>query len=605
MVQVPVPVEPVPADQVPADQVPFDQAPVKRGLVGPLVLYTNDARRGRLVAAANATARQRGVVPGMTLAQLTAICPEAKWSEHDPSADVEELLTIAEGLQQFCPLVGLETLGRQLWAGRSIHQSQGIFLDITGLAAWYGSEMRLGVAIQRWLAGERLLCTIGIAGSVGAAWAIANYRCRHQITDAMLRLESGEEFPADGDWVFEVAPGADMPESLGRYPIESLRLELDVVAKLHRLGIKTVSALLQLPRASLTSRFGPELLERIDQTIHGRDELIRSCSVGTPMEIDIELEHVVFDLVSLEGILRQASIELCKRLDQVGHGAFRIVCRIALERQSIAVDASDPQPSGMPLAHVIQLSLFQGSRDPEHWVWLLLGHLANNPLNLAPFNLARRAAASRMRGHGEFGIRAVRIEATATAPLHWHQNQLFDGATNRYRDDAARLIDSLSSRLGRNRVLTPSIQRDPIPENQVRMRPLTGLRKDGESQRTKNKMGRKQGSKLGKDPKRDFSDEHSLESRPEEYLSRPTRLMSEPEPVEVVQLENGELASITHRREKFEVSAFAGPERIESGWWDGPTERRDYFRVVLSTGDWWWIYRDLQRKQWFLHGCFD
>jgi len=25
----------------------------------------------------------------------------------------------------------------------------------------------------------------------------------------------------------------------------------------------------------------------------------------------------------------------------------------------------------------------------------------------------------------------------------------------------------------------------------------------------------------------------------------------------------------------------------------------------LSTGDWWWIYRDLQRKQWFLHGCFD
>jgi len=574
--------------------------PVGRVAVGPVVLYTNDARRGRLVAAANATARQRGVVPGMTLAQLTAICPEAKWSEHDPSADIEELLTIAEGLQQFCPLVGLETLGRQLWAGRSIHQPQGIFLDITGLAAWYGSEMRLGDAIQRWLAGERILCTIGIAGSVGAAWAIANYRYRHQITAVMLRLESGEEFPAEGFWVYEVEPEADVAESLGMYPIESLRLELDAVSKLHRLGIKTVAALLQLPRASLTSRFGPELLERIDQAIHGRDELIRSCSVGTPMEIEIELEHVVFDLVSLEGMIRQASIELCKRLDQVGHGAFRIVCRIALERQSIAVDASDGQASRMPLAHVIQLSLFQGSRDPEHWVWLIVGHLANNPLKLA-----RGGSASRLRGNGEFGIRSVRIEATATAPLHWHQNQLFDGATNRYRDDAARLIDSLSSRLGRNRVLTPSIQRDPLPENQVRMRPLTGLRKDGESQRTKNKMGRNQGNKKGKEPKRDFSDEHSLESRPDEFLSRPTRLMSEPEPVEVAQRENGELASITHRREKFDVSAFAGPERIESGWWDGPTERRDYFRVVLSTGDWWWIYRDLQRKQWFLHGCFD
>lgn len=580
-------------------QAPVAQA-VRRGAVGPMVLYSNDARRGRLVAAANATARQRGVVPGMTLAQLTAICPDAKWSEHDPNADIEELLTIAEGLQQFCPLVGLEALGRQLWAGRSIHQPQGIFLDITGLAAWYGSEMRLGVAIQRWLAGERLLCTIGIAGSVGAAWAIANYRARHSITAVMLRLESGDEFPEQGDWVFEIAPDANVAESLARYPIESLRLELDVVAKLHRLGIKTVAALLQLPRASLTSRFGSELLERIDQAIQGRDELIRSCSVGTPMDFEIELEHVVFDLVSLEGMIRQASIELCKRLDQVGHGAFRIVCRIALERQSIAIDASDQQVSGMPLAHVIQLSLFQGSRDPEHWVWLLLGHLANNPLKLA-----RVAAASRMRGNGEFGIRAVRIEATATAPLHWHQNQLFDGATNRFRDDAARLIDSLSSRLGRNRVVTPSIQRDPIPENQVRMRPLTGLRKDGESQRTKNKMGRKSGKQFGKDPKRDFSDEHSLESRPDEYLARPTRLMSEPEPINVALSESGELASITHHREKFEVSSVAGPERIESGWWDGPTERRDYFRVVLSTGDWWWIYRDLQRKQWFLHGCFD
>jgi protein ImuB len=50
----------------------------------------------------------------------------------------------------------------------------------------------------------------------------------------------------------------------------------------------------------------------------------------------------------------------------------------------------------------------------------------------------------------------------------------------------------------------------------------------------------------------------------------------------------------------------AGPERIESGWWDGDEASRDYFVARLPDGELAWIYRegDLSSVHWFLHGLF-
>jgi len=49
----------------------------------------------------------------------------------------------------------------------------------------------------------------------------------------------------------------------------------------------------------------------------------------------------------------------------------------------------------------------------------------------------------------------------------------------------------------------------------------------------------------------------------------------------------------------------AGPERIESGWWDGADVRRDYYVASDSRGARFWIYRDcVGERKWFLHGIF-
>ena len=46
----------------------------------------------------------------------------------------------------------------------------------------------------------------------------------------------------------------------------------------------------------------------------------------------------------------------------------------------------------------------------------------------------------------------------------------------------------------------------------------------------------------------------------------------------------------------------AGPERIESGWWDGDDAKRDYFVARLANRSLAWVYRE--SGEWYLHGLF-
>jgi protein ImuB len=48
-----------------------------------------------------------------------------------------------------------------------------------------------------------------------------------------------------------------------------------------------------------------------------------------------------------------------------------------------------------------------------------------------------------------------------------------------------------------------------------------------------------------------------------------------------------------------------GPERIESGWWDGRDCRRDYFVVRDSNGSTLWAFHEYKPQPgWYLHGLF-
>lgn len=76
-------------------------------------------------------------------------------------------------------------------------------------------------------------------------------------------------------------------------------------------------------------------------------------------------------------------------------------------------------------------------------------------------------------------------------------------------------------------------------------------------------------------------------------VQRPAWLLAEPEPLGHV-FENDRPWVLMD-----------GPERIESGWWEGRDIRRDYFVARSPRGEVCWIYRDTrQPDDWFLHGIF-
>jgi len=53
------------------------------------------------------------------------------------------------------------------------------------------------------------------------------------------------------------------------------------------------------------------------------------------------------------------------------------------------------------------------------------------------------------------------------------------------------------------------------------------------------------------------------------------------------------------------LALVAGPERIETGWWDGEPVSRDYYVAANPAGETYWIYRERRDPAaWYLHGVF-
>ena len=56
------------------------------------------------------------------------------------------------------------------------------------------------------------------------------------------------------------------------------------------------------------------------------------------------------------------------------------------------------------------------------------------------------------------------------------------------------------------------------------------------------------------------------------------------------------------QKERLELQS--GPERIESGWWDGRDVVRDYYVALGRNGSRLWVFRDRSSGGWFVHGLF-
>src|SRR3954471_7449855 len=116
----------------------------------------------RLLAALNPAAGAAGLVPGMPLADALSFLPSLATVPADPVADFASLTRLAEWCSRYSP-----------WTAPD--GADGIKIEITGCAHLWGGEAQLAADLARRLTRQTIRHRIAIAGTLGAAWALARF----------------------------------------------------------------------------------------------------------------------------------------------------------------------------------------------------------------------------------------------------------------------------------------------------------------------------------------------------------------------------------------------------------------------------------------------
>jgi protein ImuB len=463
-------------------------------------------------------------------------------------SDREALARAAAWCDAFSPLVGVDTR----------EPPESLFLDVTGLADLFHGEETLLEHIAREFGRRGLTINLALADTLGAAWALANFR----------------------QWDMEIlVPAGQTLAALVPLPVEGLRLSTNCVETLKELGLRQIGQLLSFSRDSLAARFGPELLLRLDQATGVAAETIATCHPAPLVKAEALFEYPTARQEMIEQALQRQLEQIARQLSPRRQGVQELVCRLRGETGR---------------ASEITIGLYRPSASPKH-----LAELIAMQWEAAHRKLAEPLA-------------ALRLSVTAAAPVEYRQQELFEGLARPCDPrQTALLIDRLSSRLGRSSVVRAKLLAEAQPELAWRYEALVGGCGAGVSPANKNggtgvspgKAGvprtkKKLSSRQGNIP--------SNISASRQPLSRPLSLAARPQPVEVVSVApHGPPQTFSLSGEQHRVERVWGPERIHTGWWRGRSVRRDYYRVETTTGRWFWLFRQLTDLRWYFHGAFD
>ena len=365
--------------------------------------------RNRKVVVAHSAAASRGVVPGLPLAEAESLLEgcDPFVASLDAAADRAELEQLASACGRFGPVAGIEEAERP----------ESVLVEVTGCAPFFGGEEPLARDAIALLSSMHYAARAGIAETVGLAWAASRV--------------AGKGRPT-------LVPPGDAEAWLAPRPVALLRLAPETVSLLAGLGMRTVGDLLRLPRQELPSRFGPELLRRLDQVLGGVPEPIEPVRPALPPSVGWSNETPLVDRHLVETVVEQLLARLLSRLAP-WEGCTELSCWFGGDDET-TVRPATPSRSCERLFELVRLAL---DRQPPH-------------------------ETSRIVVTAE----TTRLPAPERTSLFSEERS--DAEKERaYR----RLIERLCGRLGTESVLRPVPSGEPLPERSVRLLPALDLSK--------------------------------------------------------------------------------------------------------------------------------
>ncbi len=272
----------------------------------PLGVWATQGPR-RVLVAVDRAAAMAGLRAGQALADAQAIAPEILLVPDDAVADAQALEGLALWARRYTPLAATDP-------------PDGLFLDITGCAHFWGGEAGLrDDALARLRRGG--FAVQGVVASI-AALAGAMARAGHHV--------------ACGDAETLAAP---LPLAAG------LRLDAAELVALERLGLRRVGDLLALPRGPLARRFGAGLLERLDALVGRRRVVLRPVLPPPDLVVMREMLEPIVTRGGIEAVLDVLLEALCAKLRVAGLGARQVVLRawrVDAAVQEVAIGTGQP-----------------------------------------------------------------------------------------------------------------------------------------------------------------------------------------------------------------------------------------------------------------------
>ncbi len=321
-------------------------------------------------------------------------------------------------------------------------------------------------------------------------------------------------------------------------------------AQLEAMGLRTLGDLRRQPRAGLARRFGPGLLLALDRAWGTVPDPLEPIAPPLRFHSHAELWARADDT---DALLAGAQVLLARLVAwaQARHARVQSFALLLHHESRLRANAQ-----GEAGAHVSRLDivLAEPTGDARHLHAVLRERLARELLAAPVLSLG------------------LVCDTPVLGPPP--DGELFPSLAGQ-REGLLRLAERLQARLGADAVQRLAVQADHRPERATLRQAIVGSPPD---------------AMAGTAP----------QSAPQR-LTRPAWLLPEPRPLPERQARPWLDGQPLH--------LLAGPERIESGWWDGDLVCRDYFIAQAPAGPLLWVYRlrpapPQGEPGWFLHGRF-
>ena len=316
----------------------------------------------------------------------------------------------------------LARLGRfaaRRWTPRAAASGpDGLWLDLTGVAHLFGGERLMCERILAFLRRLGFTARIAVAGTAGAAHALARFGA-----EPLILCPSGGE-----------------ADALACFPLAALRLEERMLSAARRLGLERIGELIAMPRAPLQRRFGASLLTRLDQALGRAGEPFDPIVPEEPASVALRFQEPIAGAEAIAEACAEALRRLVPVLGEAG---------LAVRRLVLICDRVDN------IEQYVTVSTARATRDGAHLQRLLWATIAT----IEP----------------GFGIERIRLIAARVEPLG---PQPIEGALAGANPapDLAPLIDRLAVRLGARRLYRLTALESDVPERSLaRVGPLAAI----------------------------------------------------------------------------------------------------------------------------------